>query len=576
MAKQFGSMLICLFAVVGCVDATPSGPGFNLVSGGKSDYHIVLPANASPLEAKAADVFQRYIRQISGATLPIDKEGNGSSIHLVFIGRTRQAVSRFRFDGLAKDAYVISTKDGNLYLGGNGDKGALYAVYAFLEKYIGCRKYDSGPAMVPTRQTIPVKGDFVDKVTPSFEYREAFFPESADTEYLDWHHLNRIYTLWVHPFANQIVSALKYFNAHPEYFALVDGKRYGKQLDLSNDTVLQMATEEVKQMINDHPDQAYWALSPNDDIHSCQCPRCTAKNKAEGYIQGSVMPFVNSIANQFPDHQFITYAYQYAARPPHTLMPAPNLTIFLSSIDATRESPLSESASAANFRTNLTGWMAKTQKLFVWDYSAQFTNYLKPFPDLMNMQPNLDWLHDKGVAGVFIQGTGVTEGDCSVLKSYMAAELLWNTSLSTDDLITDFCQGYYGKAGTYIKTYLYNIDKNRRSTGASLNIYGDSTSNFNTYLAPNLVAQYDALLQQAEAAVQDDPVLLKRVKAFRLPVDYVILEQARMGMGSRVGNERISRFAEDCRASGVKTLKEGNYTPDQYMGKVNGALQRRN
>ena len=51
-----------------------------LFSDGHSDYSIVLPADASKSETTAAKELQEYLRQISGATLPIVTDPDGGAV----------------------------------------------------------------------------------------------------------------------------------------------------------------------------------------------------------------------------------------------------------------------------------------------------------------------------------------------------------------------------------------------------------------------------------------------------------------------------------------------------------------
>ena len=51
-----------------------SGANLTLTQNGKSDYTIVIGAEASPSERHAAQELQSFLEQISGARLPISTE----------------------------------------------------------------------------------------------------------------------------------------------------------------------------------------------------------------------------------------------------------------------------------------------------------------------------------------------------------------------------------------------------------------------------------------------------------------------------------------------------------------------
>src|SRR5690606_34319290 len=105
------------------------------------------------------------------------------------------------------------------------------------------------------------------------------------------------------------VPAKTYFDKHPDFYALVDGKRKASQLCLSNPQVLKIVLGHLKAQMDDNPQMKYWSVSQNDDLGYCECQRCKAVDKQEGGPQGSIIRFVNKVAAQFPDKIIPTLAY---------------------------------------------------------------------------------------------------------------------------------------------------------------------------------------------------------------------------------------------------------------------------
>ena len=79
---------------------------------------------------------------------------------------------------LGKDGLFIKTNGNSLVITGGTDKGILYGVYTFLEKYLGCRKYSSKVTYVPKKKTI-VLSAINDMELPAFTYRENFYRDAS-------------------------------------------------------------------------------------------------------------------------------------------------------------------------------------------------------------------------------------------------------------------------------------------------------------------------------------------------------------------------------------------------------------
>ncbi|RBL91171.1 hypothetical protein DF182_00675 [Chitinophaga flava] len=543
-----------------------------LVSDGHSVYHISLPAQATAAEQKAAGILQHYIQEATGVKLPVKQESNAES-SAIRIAYTKN---------IAAEGYSIEVKDNDLLITGGAGKGVVYGVYTFLERLLNCRKWDAGPAEVPHTNKVTIPGSTHISEVPAFRYREVYLPAAVqDAEYLDWHKLHRfedLWGMWGHTF-DKLVPASQYFKLHPEYYALVQGHRKPSQLCLSNEAVFNITVAALQAQMAQHPDAEYWSISPNDDNGYCECDLCRKTDQAEGGPQGSLLRFVNRVAARFPDKIFTTLAYGYTTHPPLHLKPADNVYIMLSSIDAYRSKPLDKEASAAAFRNYLKGWREKTSHLFVWDYVTQFTSYLAPFPVLGTLQPNLQYLRQQQVSGVFEQGSGDTYSDLAELKGYLLAKLLWEPDADIQHITDDFLQGYYGKAAPHVKFYLQQLQQHAAAQPA-LDIYGNPVNEHNTFLTPANIDQYSTILDKAEAAVENDSRRAPRLRRLRLAQDYTYLQQARFYGIEQHGifeqsatgqwkvkdgfTQRVSRFVAACKQSGVKELSEGGLSPDAY------------
>lgn len=578
-----------MFSLLCCLRARPAvATAITLAAGGRSEFTIVVPANADGIEIKAAAILDDYFFRVSGIKLRVSTETLYKGDHGIYIGKTKKAVTYHT--GITGDGLLIRSSESDLFLLGGSGQGIIYASYTFIEKYLNCRKYDSGPAYCPQQAIIHLPVNLTDLENPAFIYRETYYPLSQDAEYLQWHKLQRfedLWGLWGHSFF-KILPPKTYFNKHPDYYSLVNGRRTARQLCLSNPDVLGVAIEYLQKEIRNHPDAVYWSIAQNDGDGYCTCEKCQKLDQKYGCHQGSILSFVNRIASSFPRQTFTTLAYGYSIRPPAGIVPRSNVIMILSSIEANRQDQLQNDLYAADFNQCLQVWAELTPSIFVWNYTAQFTNYLAPFPDQEHLIPDLRYLRRRQVSGIFSQGSGDSYSDLAELNSYLLAAGLWNTDVNTDRVAADFLAGYYGRAASYIAIYLKQLQSALKNSRGKLQIYGNTVDHEKDYLSAYQLKSYDNILRQAELSVKDNALLNARVKRVRLGATYALLQLARSKskremFGSYGGLSaltdpstdmtgrdsglltRVIRFSQQCKAAGVTEMSEGGPGPEQYL-----------
>lgn len=575
----FGIMVVC-WTGKGC-----RAQQLELASSGKTLYHIVIPDEATATEREAASFLQSYIRMAARTEIPVVPEQEAGREYVIFIGQCNEAANRGT-DKADLDGFAIIQDGNRLFLTGHSGQGTFYAVTYFLEKYLGCRKYDATPAVIPRQDRIVLPAGIHEVITPAFAFRQSYYSLSNDPEYLRWHGLQRfedLWGLWGHSFF-KLIPPSRYFKSHPEYFALVDGQRRATQLCLSNEEVLQLTIARLKEMMADNPDALYWSVSPNDEGGYCTCDLCRPTDEMEGGPSGSLIRFVNKVAAAFPDKNITTLGYGYTALPPSHTKPAENVYILVSSIAAYKEQPVSSIPSASAFRRQLAGWAALTGNIFVWDYATQFTHYLAPFPVQHIFRPDFTFYREQQVRGIFEQGSGDTYSDMAELNSYLQAKLFWNVDLDVKTVTEDFCKGYYGKAASYVLQYLDTRTQALLDSKRHLDIYGSPASGIRGYLSPENINLYDQLLEKAQNVVEGT-LYEDRVRRVRLSLDYTVLQQSRHFGVEKYGflednggsfysvkeawKKKVSAFTLFAKTAGVTELAEAGLSPDAYREEWN-------
>jgi len=148
-----------------------SGLCFSLVEGGSSRAVILLGDNATLVEEHAAAELTKYVKMLSGAELEVVKKPEAvRKTDVILIGRkeTNPKIANLADKGLIRlssdypglDGFIIKTvsMDGKnfLVIGGSEDRGTLYAVYHFLEKYAGVGFFWEGDRVPAGRDRLSV------------------------------------------------------------------------------------------------------------------------------------------------------------------------------------------------------------------------------------------------------------------------------------------------------------------------------------------------------------------------------------------------------------------------------------
>lgn len=523
---------------------------------------VLVQDGASDAERYAAEELARYLGQMTGAAFPVTNAATGGP-----------AIALAYAPGLGMESYRlrVDPSAGRLLIEGGRPRGVLYGVYALLEDHLGCRWYTREVARIPKRGVVGVPAALDERVTPRFEYREVFWTEAFDG---DWAARNRLnsktarlgakhggrveYGPFVHTFEN-ILPVEKHFDTHPEYYSLVNGKRIRThpQLCLTNPEVLQHAIAAVRRWIAEKPGATIFSVSQNDWYNPCTCAGCKAIDDAEGSHAGTMLTFVNAVAEavgkDHPDVLIDTLAYQYTRKPPRTVRPRPNVVVRLCSIECCFAHPLDgcPEKSNASFMDDLRGWQKLSNRLYVWDYTTDFAHYLLPFPNLDSLDDNVRTFASHGVAGVFEQGNYSSGGggELAELRSWVLAKLLWNPALDGDALLREFVAGVYGPAAPAVQRYL---DLRRAAIAKAGNHVRIFDGPRRPDLAPEFVRGWDAELEGAQQLAGGDTALQARIRRLWMPVWYTQTAQAREPV-------EILRRAATCLADAARAEKITNF-----------------
>lgn len=564
-----------------------------LVEQGESDYVIVVSPSATEIELHAAREFSRLLALSSGVTLPVMQDMKSERKHEILIGVSKR--TDIDTTSLGEDGFTIRTKGPRLIIVGGYDKGVLYGVYSFFDKYLGYRCLSSKVLDYPKQETIEV-GEIDDTQVPVNKFRDTHYRDAFDSFYSDWHKIDHCtldgvtdgeWGYMVHTF-EQFVPSSQYFKRHPEYYALIDGKRNPAQLCLSNPEVFDVLVKNMEEAMAKFPKATYWSVSQNDNYGYCRCEKCTKVDELEGSHSGSILAFVNRVADRFPDKTISTLAYQYSRKPPRTIKPRENVQIMLCNIESERQIPIATNPND-NFGEDLQAWGKLTHNIMIWDYVVQFRNLVSPFPNLRVLQPNIRFFVENGANAHFQQGNREIGGEFYELRQYLISRLLWDPDCDINAEMDDFLKYYYRDAAPYIRQYIDLMHDELEVSGEKLGIFMNPEDYCEKgFLRDELMVRYEALFAQAMEAVSGQSEILQRVKVAHMPLTYALFNIAKKrGTAEsrcfelvdgkwRVRPEiiqRLDEFVTLCKIIGVTRLSEWHTTPDEYNVQMHDFFQ---
>lgn len=537
-----GITFFSMVLVFGVLGAQAGDSGLVIADQEASPYRIVIGQDPSPSESYAADELQRFLQEISGAQLPIVSDREPLADQEILVGKSNRFESLnldVDWESFGDEGYRIETIGDRLILAGSEKRGTLYAVYGFLEEFLGCRWYAPDESRIPKRDRVEVGAVNLSR-TPALEYRAVGWPPAMDA---DWAARNRVNAgaplearhggpmLMVgsgHNF-HSLIPPKEYFETHPEYFAEVNGRRtYQKaQICLTNPEVVELVTTKVRDMLRANPDARLVGVGQEDWGGWCECANCRAIDEAQQGQAGTLIHFLNEIGEgieeEFPKASIVSLAYQHTRKPPKDLRPRRNVIPWVCGIECCYSHPIESCEVNRSFKADVEHWARLTDRFYIWDYTANFEHYIMPHPNLRVLQPNIRFFTQNHVHGVYASGNTGKGSEMGELRGYLLARLLWDPDCDVKAAEREFLEAYYGKAADSMTKYLELMhDKVERDQVHCMIASGPMLP----HLQPEMIAQAKTIFDEA-LRLADDDLIRERVRLARMPIQHVELEWAK-------------------------------------------------
>jgi len=583
--RWFLGLVFCIVCGLENVSASEDS-SFIITDRGEPRATIIIGRKATQVEGFAASELQKYIQQIAGARLPIRKDSDKVEGNLILIGnkqnniRIAQLGEKIKIspEYPGKEGFIIRVTGNNLILAGSDSNGTLYSIYDLLES-IGCRWFFpqvAGWEIIPREKDISVSRRIERIEKPDFKNRETW--QQLGMGHCDWlaknkcNHLviqwwqwnDSIYKTYLRDLKKRGIEcevghdntiswwlpADKYFDKHPEYYPLINGRRMGgkaTQFCFSNSNAAEEVAKNMCKFIEKYPEVAVIGLGITDTSGGfCECERCKALHteympEESTDHSGEYLFFANKVANivakSYPDKKIQVHAYEYGKTidAPVNITAAKNLKLVfylwvrdgaraINSIESSRNKYLSSELKkylkifgngnvvAADYYYGMGPYGYHQEESpwwrgFIWPI---FEVIAKDFP----------YFKQEGIQSVSIASGWQFS---YLLNTYLFSRFAWEADANLDKLLDDFCTKSFETAAGPMRRYLDLLMKSMRSIDFSKtrgafwrlkgykNAYVPHRQNLPVLLNQKLLRELGTCLKEARGMAKANEGVLKRI-----------------------------------------------------------------
>ena len=507
-------------------------------------YRIVISDKKEVQDAFAANELAGYLEKVSGEKFTVVTESAIAGAKAIYVGNTIAAAKAGKF---VPDEFRIFTSGKDVIIAGSPQRGVLFGVYEFLERFAGVRFFTPECERIPSKKVLKVPDGLDIRHKPAFAYRFIYGGKRAGGTTAFFRKMRL--TGWGGGMAygssarfgtdGQCHTYYKYSKDFPEEISWADksGTRHVVKTALegsicfSNPEVLKrfaerlkanIAADRRKAEIQKLPPPQYYSVSQNDCDAACGCAKC-AKFIAEHGVSGLVIDFTNRLAEivcrDHPEIKIQIFAYFDSLNPPKTAIRAhKNVIVQITTYTQKFHDHLRavDDPVNAKFKTLMSAWKKHADDLGIWDYWRYFNGF-KPSASAALILPGyIRFYKECGVVMFFTEFETSPKDLLSFydLTIYVGARMLDDPSRDPQPLIDEFMETYYGAAAPAMKKLLDLLTlavSRDKVCGEQLRF------DQRAYMKdPEFFRQAFALVNEAEKAVSGNPLLKTRVHQEKL------------------------------------------------------------
>jgi hypothetical protein len=537
------------------VSAAASGESITLAHGGKAAAVIVIGQNASPRAQAAAMELQQDIQQICGVELPVHHDGKAVEGTGLYIGQCQTTQDSDLPEKTSNpETYSISVRDGGIYFNGRYPTPTYFAVASFIENNLGVRWFAPGelwtyiPRGTPGELTVDVKSVVsVPGTSPRIWSGHAWTDDwktwdlrnkAVESEVVHRRNMqNNMY---------RIFPPSKYAKTHPEYYPLINGKRWIPENDkashwwpcIGNPDVLRLTVEYANHYFDTHPDEDSFSLGMDDISHVCKCDKCLAMAPD---LPDRYYMFINEVAKEVrkthPNRYIGLLIYDIVRPLPKQVKKLePNVFGYMTATCFQWWWPQRKQEVQMLTRE----WAKRCQHLSRYDYYGMGTITPRFAPHFMAEELKLD--DSLGFEGMYTEVYTFLPDTAPMI--WALAKMQWDHSLDVDPLLNEFYQKMYGSAAGTMKQYFDLLEKSW-DTARPGRTHGWVHRNILAQAQAMSVPDLDAAMALVTKALDEarDPKVRQRIEINREGLRYGGYAIRLLGIAEQIATMHVSDAA---------------------------------
>lgn len=578
------------------------------VKDGKSDYEIIYNGNASFIE-KAVGMVSNHINSATGCYIPSRKYDSSitydaSKKYIVFdVDELSSAANVTKTDKeLGQSGYQITSKDNSVFILVSDIYGYQQAAICFLRQVIGYNRYSSNIVTYSkSGETLPFM-DIVERPDFTFSTQsnkvdiqvgyEMGFLTSSEVFYSDSK---------IHNFHNSFdyVDPTEYIGQYPNWFSNIGEQlcytAHGVKEDY--DKMVDLVATKMEANLEKNPTVGALTFTIQDNSDFCTCDECNRYAAKYGTNSASVVMFMNDVDDKVQAYleekanetntkkrevNLLFFAYMKTEKPPvkkdakgnyvptsEDVICNDHVGVYIAPITVSYTHSLYDETNLS-YAESIKGWGALSNKLYMWLYETNFSNYLYPFNSYGVTLDSYRFCYENNAMYMYNEGQH-NQGNVTAFgkfKEYFNSVTKFDVNASYNDIVDDFFSSYFKEASVPMKTMFKEIQEqsayveSKYSTDLNGTIYNDIAQS--RFWPKKLLDRWVGLINEAYNLVEKykstDRVLYESL-IFNIKLESIFPRFALLNHYSgRYSAETLatlrSEFKADCNSLNVSYLNE--------------------
>lgn len=558
-----------------------------LARNGESQTVIVIPDDASGVVRFAGQELQKFMQQAFNAPVKIVSLPDKQKTSIILGDNSYSRRAGINIDKLPRDGFIIQAEGKNIFIVGKDDKqktpeselkrgawpqlferGTLFGVYDFLERFINVRFYFPGPigTVIPEYKNLEIPAmnivenpDYTQRKISWYsgqwyegKERDKFVHPKKNLNYYRLR-MSTEYIPNCHGLA-RLGYIQRFGKTHPEYFALMsNGKRYNNpalphsgQLCFSSNIREQIFKDAKAFLTGKSAKEAgiltesnryawsrmgcqkgYFNIMPQDGFFPCHCTECQ-KHFSKGSKASSefIWGFVTEMALNLKKDKVPGYLTMMAYSPYRDV---PNIKIPDNVMVMVAEhGPWGIYNKHIQDKDNkeIRDWVKKTgRKTWLWNYANKYGK--REMPGVPQVTPRAIAKYYKEQSPYIFGAYMESETDkyiFNALNYYIFSKVCWDNSVDTDAVLNEYYKLMFGAAAEIMKSIDEKFEElwlqriGGRTVDTPLGPMAAPPSEYEVWekiYSPDEIRKLTGQFEKAEKLTAENTKALQRVKFFR-------------------------------------------------------------